>query len=308
MIKTCEFLEINGKKQYLSIRANASGLPLLLYLHGGPGDAALPLMLKYSSALESKYTVVVWEQRGAGKSYYPFSQDEAPTIQTFIDDMYVLIQYLIKRFQQEKVFLLGHSWGSALGMRFIQQYPKLVHTYIGCGQVVDMQKGARHQYEYVVSKSKEYGKAGILERLSKIDISYTQDNWLDDLLFVTRLVVKYKGSLYGKANYNKLVKDFIFSRGFGIKDLINREKGSLQSIKYLWPELMAVSFLSATQFEVPIVLIEGRHDHHVSSALAKEYYDTITTEKRFYWMEQSCHFPQWSEPERFNQILLSLVK
>lgn len=268
----------------------------------------MPLMLKYNSALESKYTIVIWEQRGAGKSYYPFSPDEAPTIQTFIDDIYALIQYLKKRFQQEKVFLLGHSWGSMLGMRFIQQHPELVHTYIGCGQVVDMQQGVQHQYEYVLAKSREDGKSGIVERLSKIDLSYTQDNWLDDMLFVTRLVVKYKGSLYGKANYNKLVRDFIFSRGYGIKDLINREKGSLQSIQYLWPELMDVSLLDATQFDVPIVFIEGRHDHHVSSTLAKKYCDTITTEKCFHWMEKSCHFPQWSEPERFNQIVLSLVK
>lgn len=307
MIRTSEFLELNGKKQYISIRADASGLPLLLYLHGGPGDAALPLMLKYNSALESKYTVVIWEQRGAGKSYYPFSPDEALTIQAFLDDIHALIEYLIKRFQQEKVFLLGHSWGSMLGMKFIQQYPELVHTYIGCGQVVDMQKGVQRQYEYVLAKSREDGKFDILERLSKIDLSYTQDNWLDDMLFVTGLVVKYKGSLYGRANYTTLVRDFIFSRGYGIRDLINREKGSLQSIRYLWPELMGVSFLSTTQFEVPIVLIEGRHDHHVSSALAKEYHDTITTEKRFHWMEKSCHFPQWSEPEQFNHIVLSLV-
>ena len=64
-----QFFDINGKQQYLSIRSRASGLPLLLYLHGGPGDAALPLMNKYNSELESKFTVVVWEQRGAGKSY-----------------------------------------------------------------------------------------------------------------------------------------------------------------------------------------------------------------------------------------------
>lgn len=307
MIRMSEFVEINGKKQYVSIRSDRSGSPLLLYLHGGPGDAALPLMLKNNSALERKYTVVIWEQRGAGKSYYPFCPNETLTIQTFIDDIYALILYLRKRFQQEKVFLMGHSWGSVLGMRFIQQHPDLVHTYIGCGQVVDMQKGAQLQYEFVLSKSKELGKTDTLERLSKIDISYTQDNWLDDLLFVTRLVVKYKGSLYGKASYNKLVKDFIFFPGYGLKDLMNREKGSIQSIKYLWPELMGLSFLGTTQFDVPIVLIEGKHDHHVSSALAKEYYETITTAKTFHWMEQSSHFPQWSEPERFNRIVLSLA-
>lgn len=307
MIKISEFAQVNGKKQYLSIRSKAPGLPLLLYLHGGPGDAALPLMNKYNSALESKFTVVVWEQRGAGKSYYPFSRDDNLNIQTFVDDIHAIILHPLEQFKQEKVYLLGHSWGSVLGITFIQQYPELVHTYIGCGQVVDMRRGAQHQYEYALMKSKEYGNSKALKRLSKIDISYTGDNWLEDLLFVTRLVVKYKGSLYGKASYNKLVKDFILSPDYGIRDLLNREKGSLQSIKYLWPELMGVSFLDITHFDVPIVLIEGRHDHHVSSALTKEYYNTITTPKSFYWLEKSCHFPQWSEPEQFNNIILSLI-
>ena len=306
MIKKSEYVEINGKKQYLSIRSKAFDLPLLLYLHGGPGDSALPLMNKYNSDLERKFTVVVWEQRGAGKSYYPFTPNENLTIQTFIDDIHCITLHLLERFQQEKIYLLGHSWGSVLGLKFIQQYPKLVHTYIGCGQVVDMHQSARHQYDYVLTKCKEYGDVKVLERLSQIDISYTGDNWLKDLLFVTKLVVKYKGSLYGKTNYNKLVKDFIFSPDYGLKDLLNREKGSLQSIRYLWPELMGVSFLDVTHFDVPIVFIEGSHDHHVSSALAREYYDTITTPKRFHWMEKSCHFPQWSEPGEFNDIMLAL--
>ena len=125
---------------------------------------------------------------------------------------------------------------------------------------------------------------------------------------MTKLVVKYKGTFYGKTNDNRLVKDFIFSPGYNIRDLVNREKGSLHSIKYLWPELMGVSFFDTTHYDVPIVFIEGRQDHHVSSVLAQEYYDTITSKKVFYWMAQSCHFPQWSEAERFNEIVLSIAE
>lgn len=308
MINRSGYVDINGKQQYLSIRSDSPGLPLLLYLHGGPGDAVLPLVSKYNAVLQSKFTVVVWEQRGAGKSYYPFTPDGHLMIQTFIDDIHTIVQYLLTQSRQEKVYLLGHSWGSALGIKYIQRHPETVHTYIGCGQVVDMHQGAQLQYDYVVSKSKALGTTAILERLSGIDLSYTQENWLDDLLFVTRLVVKYKGSLYGKTNYNKLVAGFIFSRDYSIKDILNREKGSLQSIKYLWPELMEVSFWDIKQFSVPVVFVEGRHDYHVSSELAKEYYDTIESEKAFYWMEQSCHFPQWDEPDKFNEIILSLIK
>lgn len=307
MIKESDFIMINGKRQYLSVRTQSCGLPLLLYLHGGPGDAALPLINKYNSDLQSKYTVAVWEQRGAGKSYYPFSPDESVTIQTFVDDIYRIVMHLLNRFHKQKIYLLGHSWGSVLGMKFIEQYPHLVHTYIGCGQVIDMHKGAEKQFEYVLSKAKENKKDKLLEQLSTIDLSYTGQNWLNDLLFVTRLVVKYKGSLYGKTNYNMLVKDFIFSADYSIKDLLNREKGSLQSIKRLWTELMGVSFFGNTELNVPIVFIEGRYDHHVSANLVKEFYETVTSPKQFYWLEKSCHFPQWSEPDKFNEIVLSIA-
>lgn len=290
-------LKINGVLQYVSIRAERKNAPLLLYLHGGPGDAALPLVMKYNRALEKSYTVVIWEQRGAGKSYYQFQ--EAVTIDDFLQDLYELTKYLLDRFAQAALYLLGHSWGSVLGLRFIQLHPELVHTYIGCGQVVNMRKSCQEAYDFACRHAgkKEW------KRLQKIDCTYTADSWLKDLLFVTGQVVKHKGSLYGQTNYQKLITPFLGSKYYTISDLIRRQKGSLQAIQYLWQELMQVNFEGQTRYQVPIILIEGRHDSHVSSALAKKYFDTIETKKKFYWFEESCHFPQWSETERFHKVM-----
>lgn len=290
-------LKINGVLQYVSIRAERKNAPLLLYLHGGPGDAALPLVMKYNRELEKSYTVVIWEQRGAGKSYYQFQ--EAVTIDDFLQDLYELTKYLLDRFAQAALYLLGHSWGSVLGLRFIQLHPELVHTYIGCGQVVNMRKSCQEAYDFACRHAgkKEW------KRLQKIDCTYTADSWLKDLLFVTGQVVKHKGSLYGQTNYQKLITPFLGSKYYTISDLIRRQKGSLQVIQYLWQELMQVNFEGQTRYQVPIILIEGRHDSHVSSALAKKYFDTIETKKKFYWFEESCHFPQWSENERFHKVM-----
>lgn len=290
-------LKINGVLQYVSIRAERKNAPLLLYLHGGPGDAALPLVMKYNRELEKSYTVVIWEQRGAGKSYYQFQ--EAVTIDDFLQDLYELTKYLLDRFEQAALYLLGHSWGSVLGLRFIQLHPELVHTYIGCGQVVNMRKSCQEAYDFACRHAgkKEW------KRLQKIDCTYTADSWLKDLLFVTGQVVKHKGSLYGQTNYQKLITPFLGSKYYTISDLIRRQKGSLQAIQYLWQELMQVNFEGQTRYQVPIILIEGRHDSHVSSALAKKYFDTIETKKKFYWFEESCHFPQWSENERFHKVM-----
>ncbi|AHI55610.1 alpha/beta hydrolase [Listeria ivanovii] len=307
IIKTVEYININDNKQCISVRTKNINNPILLYLHGGPGDAALPLVAKYNKNLEDIYTVVTLEQRGSGKSYYPFSKAEELTISTFIDDIYSLVLILLKRFKQSKLYLVGHSWGSVLGMQFIQLYPELVHAYIGCGQVVNMKKSCQEAHEYAINKNKEAGKIKMVAKLEAVDVSYQQKLWLDDLLFVTGQVVKFKGSLYGKKNYNRFILDFFLSSDYRLKDLINRQKGSLQSIKYLWPELMTINFENVTNFKVPIIFVEGRHDKHVSSLLAYNYYETIQSQKLFYWFEKSCHFPQWSEPERFYEVMAAII-
>ncbi len=298
------FIPLNGALQYISVRAEKKGAPLLLYLHGGPGDAALPLVLKFNRELEKHFTVVVWEQRGAGKSYYRFG-DEQPSIDTFLQDLYALVSALLARFEQRDLYLVGHSWGSVLGLRFVQEHPELVRVYVGCGQVVNMKKSCREAYGYALSHAE--GKAR--ERLRRIDCGYpdTGDGWLEDLLFVTGQVVKHKGSLYGRTNYNELIKPFLGCRYYSPLDLLRRQKGSLQAIRCLWQELMQTDFEGQTHYGAPVIFAEGRHDSHVSSELAKRYFDSIETEKRFVWFEKSCHFPQWRESEKFNALIIGLL-
>lgn len=303
-----EFIEINGCRQFLSIRSTDSDKPVLLYLHGGPGDAALPLVCKYNTSLMEYFTVAIWEQRGTGKSYYPFQNDEEVTISLILKDMHTIIEYLLNKYNQEKIYLVGHSWGSVLGLKFCLLYPEMIHEYIGCGQVVNMQKSSRIAYEYAMQGAISKEAAKVIKRLKSIDCSYSSANWLNDLLFVTGLVVRYEGSLYGHKNYNPFIKDFICSREYSLMDLIHRQKGSLQSIKHIWLELMEVNFEGITQIPVPITFVEGRHDYHVSSVLAKEYFDTITTPKNFYWFENSCHFPQWTENKKFTQVMGTIIK
>lgn len=170
-----------------------------------------------------------------------------------------------------------------------------------------MKKSSQMAYDFALTKNITVKNQKNVARLKAITPTYENDAWLDDLLFVTKQVVKHKSSLYGKTNYNGFVWDFITSDKYSLKDLLNREKGSLQSIQRLWQELMTVNFEDVKSFDVPVIFIEGRFDEHVSSKLAEDYWSTIETEKEFYWFEQSCHFPQWSEAEKFSGILLDLL-
>lgn len=189
---------INGVNQHLSIRSKKKGAPILLYLHGGPGDAALPQMLKYNKELEEYYTVVIWEQRGAGLSYYPFGKDEKISYQTFVEDAHTIILLLLERFMQKKVYLLAHSWGTVIGLQITKKYPDLVHAYIGCGQVVNMLKSCKLQCDFLSDRLQ--GKRKQMEKLKSLDYTYASDNWLSDLMFVTRNIIKNKGSIYGQTS------------------------------------------------------------------------------------------------------------
>jgi len=305
-MRSIEYIEINNTMLCVSIHTSKPGSPILLYLHGGPGDAAMPLVAKYNRQLQDIFTVVVLEQRGAGKSYYPFNGDNDINIATFIDDIYALSATLLARYGQDKLYLVGHSWGSVLGLKFISRYPGMVHAYIGCGQVINMQKSAKIARDFALQKN--ISNKRVTARLSSIDCMYNQDTWLDDLLFVTKQVIRHGGSVYGKANFNRFVFDYLCSPDYSIKELINRQKGSLQSIKALWHELMLVDFEGITHFDVPVIFVAGRGDYQVSSGLVRNYFDTITSEKQFYWFEKSCHFPLWEEPGRFFEIMKDVIK
>ena len=306
-IKIIDFININNSRQCISIRTCNPENPVLLYLHGGPGDAAIPLVAKYSKQLEKIFTVVTLEQRGAGKSFYPFAKSGEITINTFVDDIYMLSTYLLKRFNQEKLYLVGHSWGSVLGLRFIQLYPDLVNVYVGCGQVINMMKSEKIAYDFVLQKNKEMNNMKIIKKLELIDYSYSQETWLKDLLFVKRQVVKHKGSLYEKTNYNRFILDFLVSTEYNLWDVFNRLRGSMQSIKHLWQELMSINFEDINEFEVPVVFVAGRGDYHVSSDLVYEFFLALKSPKQFHWFENSCHFPQWCEPQKFYEVMKSTV-
>lgn len=150
---------IGNVKQYFGIYNKNINNPILLYLHGGPGDSCLPLIEKYNLSLAESFTLVVLEQRGAGLSYYKFSKSENLSISTFVDDIYEFSKYLLGRFKKKKLYILGHLWGSVLGIKFIEKYPHLVQAYLGCGQVVNMEENLNSQIKFIeknllISKSK----------------------------------------------------------------------------------------------------------------------------------------------------------
>ena len=146
-IEELKSVNIGGVEQWIHIRGRNRDNPVLLFLHGGPGATVIGALDAAQRPWEDYFTVVTWDQRQTGKSYYPADDENAPlTIQRFIDDTEELLQYLRDYLNKDKLFILGSSWGSLLGMNMVKRRPEWVHAYIGVGQLVnwlDCRKAAR---------------------------------------------------------------------------------------------------------------------------------------------------------------------
>lgn len=298
MIKK-EYVDVNGQLQCMVTFMSSPKNPVIFYLHGGPGDSCTPLIETFNLKLMENFTLVVWEQRGSGLSYYKFTNQETLRIQDFVMDAKVLIETVLKEYNQEKVYLIGHSWGSVLGIMCLQQFPEYFYSYIGCGQVINMQETYSNQVCFI-HRVDNLSSEDILE---KTRIDFSSESWLQKVLYTTKKVVENGGSLYNKKNQNFLIKPFLKSKTYTLRDLIRRQKGSRQSLIMLWPELMEIDFSNVTELKVPVHLMEGKFDEHVSTEIAMEWYDALITKKTLTIFNKSGHFPQWEEAERFNMIV-----
>ena len=193
MIEISEYIEINGIKQYVLITGNENG-PLMLFLHGGPGVSQIGFIRKYQSKLEKKFLVVNWDQRGAGKSNIKkFSRKEL-TIDNIINDAISLIKILRERFKKTHVYLIGHSFGSLIGIILAQKIPQYIKVYISVGQVVNINEADKVTYKLLSQKiKKENNKKGIniLKKIGKPPY-VTKDS----IRNLDKLIEKYKGDIF----------------------------------------------------------------------------------------------------------------
>ena len=261
--------------------------------------------------MEKDFVVVNWDQRGAGKSFYPFDTSDHIDHLTFVSDTNELTEMLLKRFNKEKIYILGHSWGSVIATLVVQQYPDRYYAYIGVGQVVNMKENERISFEYTLQEAinRQDSKAVSNLKTSGYDF-YDEPNWLSRLLTQRRYLLQFGGSIHAQTSYRSFSKYFLTSPEYSILDVINRLRGSKQSLLFLWPKLMETDLAkSANEFNVPVFFIEGKYDYNAPTELLVDYYQKIKApQKTIIWFENSAHFPQWEEPQKFNAVLKEIVE
>jgi len=305
-IDRTESLMIGGIRQWISLRSANIKNPMIVFLHGGPGTAQISFSRKSQRNLEDSFLVVNWDQRGAGRSYSRSLRKEDMTIECFIQDAEELIEHLLKRFGQEKVYLVGHSWGTIIGAYLTQRRPDLIRAYIAIGQIVDMERGELISYQFTVDEAKRLNHKKAIRQLEKIgkppyaklSDAGVQRKWLSKFHGAA-----YEGTLEGTILKNISIKDL------RPLDIFRFVAGAMFSLSTLEDQQNKVKILfDIPEMKVPVYFCCGRRDYNVPFKLVVEYAETLKApQKRIVWFDHSAHVPNFEEPGLFCNFCKSLL-
>jgi len=316
-------VKIGGINQWLHIRGRNRHNPVLLYLHGGPGGPMIGTMDATMRPWEDYFTIVHWDQRQTGKSFYPANDETDPlTVQGMVEDTEAVIQYLRRYLKQDKLFLLGHSWGSVLGMHMVKRRPDWLHAYIGVGQVVNGLNGEKVLYERLLSHARKQKDNKLVAKLEAItpkldaDSPERERSYMQNCVWVRRELTRLAGeSTMRHLSLDDCVKmmafDQLISPHLTLTDLTNAKLGGEVAILRP-PYTLAKEFLDidlpndvGSSFEVPIFFFTGAHDWQTPWTLSDQWFSQIDTSyKELIHFEESSHFIVNEEP---GKVLTALV-
>lgn len=315
-ISEVRYLDINNSKQYVLIRGKDSRNPVLLFLHGGPGASATALLRKFNSDLENHFTVVYWDQRNAGKSFNRKTPKEEIKVSNYIADVEYLTSYLKNKFKVDKIFLVGHSWGSRLGMYAIQKHPENYSAFVGVGQELASYEGEKLSYEYTLSKAKERNNIKALQALEESgppqsgDYTKMYKNGFWGLVNQKDWLLKLGGERFAKTGYADWIFSIWTSREYSFFDLIKYAKSSAfcaGNIIYD-PDFNHFNFFrQIPEVKIPVFFISGAYDYNTPWELVQQYaHEVKAPKKEFIKFEKSGHSPVFEEPKRFNEEILRI--
>jgi proline iminopeptidase len=303
-IKRSENLTLDGAKIYLLTRGADRSAPVLLWLHGGPGGAERPLFRYFNSELENHFVVVYWDQRGAGRSFDPKADPHRLTIAQHVVDLDAVVDHLRQSLGQDKIILMGHSWGAALGLLCAQAHPDKVSAFIGVNPVVSTREGQQAEYDFVLAEASRRKDNGTLAHLRKIGSPPYKK--VGQVLAMEKLVQSYGGVFHKEPRRTWVMVRVIFSglvTPWEIPRLIHANNVSLEAMN---EELLGLDLArSVPGTGVPVLFFLGRYDRHTDGKLAATYFATLCAPvKRLVWFETSAHNVPFEEPLLFNATVV----
>ena len=302
-----EFITVNGDRQNIRVRSQSADLPVLLFLHGGPGVCDRNWVMKYQSDLSEVCTMVCWDQRASGKSCTKASLNGGITVEMMIEDACAVVDELCRRFGKEKIYIVGHSWGSILGVMLTKRIPEKIAYYIGMGQFVEGAENERLSYEFCLNEARRVGDDKVVAKLEKgapVNGMYPDK---DAMMLQRDCLTKYGGAEYHcrEGIVKSLLIPLIKSDEYSLPELVKYARGALTLPDKLWGEVIANNFFeTASKLDVPVLITQGRHDYNTPSEIVSRWIDMLDAPaKEIVWFEESAHSPIKEEPELWGRVI-----
>ena len=310
-IERLEKVKIGGIEQFVSMRGMDRSNPVLLVIHGGPGYVSIPMSWWFSRGWEEYFTVVQWDQRGAGETFLlnnPTSVAPTLTRDQMLRDAEEMVQWVRRDLGKQKIFVLGHSWGSFLGLEIALHHPEWLYAYIGVGQFIDGPETERRGWQFAMDRARQAENAKAIGELEAIapDPPLRGSAPIENV-YVERKWVGFFGGVMAYRHDNSADSGLAeLSPDYSDEEIGKIWEGNQFSTPYLLPGLLELNLSSIHKLAVPLILFEGRHDWNVNAEVAAAWFETVQAPKKhLVWFENSGHMPMTEEPGKF---LVSLVQ
>ncbi len=313
-ISSLEQIKLGGIKQWIFIRGVDQKNPVLIFLHGGPGEPVLGMSSSRNSDAEliNHFNVVHWDQRGAGKSYSKDIPVDIMTLDQLVEDLNDLIDYLRDRFNSQKVFIVGHSGGTIIGIKTAYKYPEKIYAYVGVAQIINDYEGERISYDFLVEKAEKSGDVKKLNAIKAIGLPPydTPEKYFEKAKYIGR----YGGFIHDNTLKQMvgIIFNYLTSPEYSLLEGIRtlRGKGLHFTMNAMYDELKNLNFNEEIQsINVPIYFFAGKYDMITPTILVENYYKTLdaVNGKKLIIFENSAHFLITEEKEKYEDLLINIV-
>jgi proline iminopeptidase len=299
---------VRGHELGMLLRGRDADLPVLLFLEGGPGGTAIGAMRHAGERLEEHFVVATWDQRGTGTSIGAREPVVSMTVADAVADTVAVAEHLRQRFEEDRIYLVGSSWGSTLGVLTVQARPDLFHAFVGTGQMVNQQETDRRMYAESVAYAERVGDEAFARRLAAIG----PPPYEDMLAYPTAITSNPDWDAYGRGPDHDSRSAYPMSLFVAEYTLTQQVRGMgalIDTFAVLYPQLQDVDFRrSPTSLDVPVYLVEGAHEAPGRLVLAQEWFAMLDApSKRMVVLEHSGHTPHLDEPGAFRDVMVDVV-
>jgi pimeloyl-ACP methyl ester carboxylesterase len=259
--------------------------------------------------LENDFVVVEWDQRGAGKSASSIEPNRAMNLEQIVADTLELTELLLRQFNQNGLILVGHSWGSIVGLKAIQKRPDWYEAFVSTGQIANYPEGLRVGYEFLVAEASRRKNEAALRDLHEIGRPpYDGVDSNEKREVHGRLLMDFGALWHSKEKFDR-VGWMLSSVEYAWPEKLRFSHSAEKAFNMLLPDLLSTDLnVSVPAVKVPVYFAVGRFDYMAPSQVSQAYFARlIAPEKHWIWFENSAHFPQWEEVEKFHQLLAEKV-